>query len=128
MTLMQAFKVWWSYSWRASILVIPLGIVMTAWSLAGLISALGDPSLSGPGLSNLNLSNLNVNQLARLLSGGMTVGVLSLVLTAVIQVFAMRWALNSRWSDFRLKAVPPDAEAGSAPGRGPDDSGRPARV
>jgi hypothetical protein len=37
-TLMQAFKVWWSYSWRASILVIPLAVIMTAISLAGLIS------------------------------------------------------------------------------------------
>jgi hypothetical protein len=115
MTLMQAFKVWWSYSWRASLLVIPLGIIMTAWSLFGLFSALGDASLSGISLSgqgrpNLDLSNLNVNQLTHLLSGGVTLWVVSLVLTAAIQVFAMRWTLNSRWSDFRLKAVPPDDE------------------
>lgn len=119
MTLMQAFKVWWSYSWRASILVIPLGIVMTAWSLAGLFSTVENMSLSGQ-----SLSNLNIDQLTRLVSGGVTVWVLSLVLTAVIQVFAMRWTLNSRWSDFRLKAVPPDAEVGSQPG----DSNRPARA
>jgi hypothetical protein len=133
MTLMQAFKVWWSYSWRASILVIPLGIIMTAWSLVGLFSALGDTSLSGSSLSgqnlsNLNLSNLNVNQLTHLLSGGMTLWVISLVLTAAIQVFAMRWTLNSRWSDFRLKAVPPDADVGSQPGSSPGDSSRPARA
>jgi hypothetical protein len=105
MTLMQAFKVWWSYSWRASLLVIPLAVIMMAWSLAGLASTLGTALESGQGLSSLS-----VEQLARLATGGMTMGILSLVLTAVIQVFAMRWALNSRWSDFRLKAVPPDAE------------------
>ena len=126
MTLMQAFKVWWSYSWRASLLVIPLGIIMMAWSLFGLFSTLGGASLSGQGLSNLNVSNLNIDTLARLLSGGVTLWIVSMVLTAAIQVFAMRWTLNSRWSDFRLKAVPPEAQVGKAPGEG--DSGRPARI
>ena len=126
MTLMQAFKVWWSYSWRASLLVIPLGIIMMAWSLFGLFSTLGGASLSGQGLSNLNVSNLNIDTLARLLSGGVTLWIVSMVLTAAIQVFAMRWTLNSRWSDFRLKAVPPEAQVGNAPGEG--DSGRPARI
>jgi hypothetical protein len=121
MTLMQAFKVWWSYSWRASILVIPLGLIMTVWSLAGLFSTVENLSQSGQ-----NLSNLNVDQIARLASGGAGLWILSLVLTAVIQVFAMRWTLNSRWSDFRLKAVPPDAEVGSEPG--PGSPTRPARV
>ena len=107
MTFMQAFKVWWSYSWRASILVIPLGIIMTAWSLAGLFSTVENMVQSGQ-----NLSNLNIDQLTRLVSGGVSLWILSLVLTAVIQVFAMRWTLNSRWSDFRLKAVPPDADVG----------------
>jgi len=121
MTLMQAFKVWWSYSWRASILVIPLAIIMTAWSLAGLFSTVENMVQSGQ-----SLSNLNVDQLTRLASGGVAMWILSLVLTAVIQVFAMRWTLNSRWSDFRLKAVPPDTEPGSEPGTG--NSTRPARV
>lgn len=125
MTLMQAFKVWWSYSWRASLLVIPLAIFMTAWSLIGLFSSLGG-SLSPQGLSNLNVSNLNVEELTRLLSGGVTMWVVSMVLTAAIQVFAMRWTLNSRWSDFRLKAVPP--EAGGPPGPGPAGTTRPAGV
>ena len=125
MTLMQAFKVWWSYSWRASILVIPLGIIMTAWSLAGLVSAV-EPMLQ----SGQSLSNLNIDQLLGLVSGGTGLFVLSVVLTGVIQVFAMRWALNSRWSDFRLKAVPPDADGGNPPASqpGPRDSGQAARV
>jgi hypothetical protein len=107
MTFMQAFKVWWSYSWRASILVIPLAIIMMAWSLAGLFSIVQNMAQSGQ-----NLSNLNIDQLTRLASGGVGLWILSLILTAAIQVFAMRWTLNSRWSDFRLKAVPPDAEVG----------------
>jgi hypothetical protein len=105
MTLMQAFKVWWSYSWRASILVIPLGIIMTAWSLAGLFSTLQSAIASGQ-----NLSNLNVDQLMHLATGGASMWILSLLLTAVIQVFAMRWTLNSQWSDFRLKVVPPEPD------------------
>jgi hypothetical protein len=115
MTFTQAFKVWWSYSWRASILVIPLAVVMTAWSLMGLLSTVQGMVQSGQSLSNL--SSMNIDQLARLVSGGFTMWILSLVLTAVIQIFAMRWTLNSRWSDFKLKAVPPDADVGSEPWR-----------
>lgn len=125
MTLMQAFKVWWSYSWRASILVIPLWIIITAWSLIGIASAVTSMQLSGQGLDNLN-----VGQLMRLASGGFSLSILCMALTALIQVFAMRWTLNSRWSDFRLKAVPPDAGIGTGPGAGDTtgDPSRPARV
>jgi hypothetical protein len=118
---MQAFKVWWSYSWRASILVIPLWTIITVWALIGMFSAVQNMQLSGQ-----DLNNLNVAKLAGMLSGGMTLSILSLVLTAAIQVFAMRWALNSRWSDFKLKAVPPDAEVGNV--SGPGNSNTPARV
>lgn len=120
MTLTQAFKVWWSYSWRASILIIPLWFIMAVWSIIGLWSSMENMELSGKGLDSLS-----IGQVSRLLSGGMTVSVLFMVLTAAIQVFAMRWTLNSRWSDFRLKVVPPDPQVGSEPGAGPT---RPARV
>jgi len=128
MTFMQAFKVWWSYSWRASILVIPLAIIMTAWSLFGLISTVENMTQSGQSLQGL--ANMNLEQLLALVSGGTGLFILSVVLTAVIQIFAMRWTLNSRWSDFRLKAVPPDADVGSQPGGppGPRDSGKPASL
>jgi len=121
MTFTQAFKVWWSYSWRASILVIPLGLIMTVWSLAGLFTMVENLVQSGQ-----SLSNLNVEQLTRLASGGVSLWILSLVLTAAIQVFAMRWTLNSRWSDFRLKAVPPDAEIADEPAQ--QDPRRPAKT
>ena len=113
MTLMQAFKVWWSYSWRASILVIPLTIIMTAWSLAGIIPVLENMLQSGK-----SAADLNIDQLMGLATGGMGMMLLSVVLITAVQVFAMRWALNSSWSDFRLKAVPPDAEPGNAAGPG----------
>ncbi len=112
MTLMQAFKVWWSYSWRASILIIPLWTIIFVWSLLGVVSTVENMMASGQ-----SLENLNVVQLSRLLSGGMTMTILSIVLTGLIQVYAMRWTLNSRWSDFRLKAVPPEAETGNQPTR-----------
>ena len=117
MTLMQAFKVWWSYSWRASILVIPLTIIMMAWSLAGIVPVLEDMMQSGK-----SITDLSVDQLTHLATGGMSMTLISLVLITAVQVFAMRWALNSRWSDFRLKAVPPDAEVGAAPGAGGPNS------
>ena len=121
MTLMQAFKVWWSYSWRASILVIPLSIIMTVWSLSTLLPTI--EKMMQPGQSPYDL---NLDQLMRLATGGTTMMVLSMLLIAAVQVFAMRWTLNSSWSDFRLKAVPPSADAQGQPG--PGDSSRPARV
>lgn len=121
MTLMQAFKVWWSYSWRVSILVIPLTVIMTAWSLAGIIPVIENMMQSGKSVTDLNL-----DQLMGLATGGMGMMLLSMALITGVQILAMRWALNSRWSDFRLKAVPPDAEVGNAPGAG--GSGSAARV
>jgi hypothetical protein len=56
------------------------------------------------------VTDLNFDQLMGLATGGMSMMLFSLVLITAVQVFAMRWTLNSRWSDFRLKAVPPDAE------------------
>lgn len=112
MTLMQAFKVWWGYSWRASILIIPLWTIIMVWSLMGIASTVQNMMASGQ-----SVENLSVLQLSRLLSGGLTMTIVSIVLTGLIQVYAMRWTLNSRWSDFRLKAVPPDTEAGNPPAR-----------
>jgi len=113
MTLMQAFKVWWSYSWRASLLVIPLWTILTAWAVLDAVSAVQNMQLSAQ-----SLNDMSVGQLIGMLSGGVSMSVLAMVLTSAIQVFAMRWTLNSRWSDFRLKAVPPDADAGNASGPG----------
>ena len=121
MTLMHAFKVWWSYSWRASILTIPLTIIMTVWSLSGLAPIIEKMMESGQ-----SPADLSIQQLAGLATGGMSLMILSMVLIALVQVVAMRWALNSSWSDFRLKAVPPNTDAQGQPG--PGDSGRPARV
>ena len=112
MTLMQAFKVWWSYSWRASILVIPLTMIMTAWSLSGIVPVIEDMMRSGK-----SVADLNIDQLMGLATGGMGMMLLSMALITLVQILAMRWALNSRWSDFRLKAVPPDAEVDSAGAR-----------
>lgn len=112
MTLMQAFKVWWGYSWRASILIIPLWTIIMVWSLMGIASTVESMMASGQ-----SLESLSVLQLSRLLSGGVTMTIVSIVLTGLIQVYAMRWTLNSRWSDFRLKAVPPETEVGNPPAR-----------
>src|SRR5512146_2514111 len=65
MTLMQAFKVWWSYSWRSSILVIPLWTIITVWSLVGLFSAVQNMQLSGQ-----SLDSMSIGQLARTACGG----------------------------------------------------------
>jgi hypothetical protein len=119
MTLIQAFKVWWSYSWRASILTIPLMVILTAWSLSGLGSALEKMSESGQ-----SPYDLTFQQLLGLATGGMSLMILSMVLMGVAQVLAMRWTLNSSWTDFRLKAIPPDEDAQGRPG--PGDSGRQA--
>lgn len=112
MTLMQALKVWWGYSWRAGILVIPLWTISTVWSVMGMVSAVKDIQFPGCNLENLDVGQL-AGQLSRAFSGGLSLSILFMVLTTAVQVFAMRWTLNSRWSDFQLKAVPPDASVGA---------------
>lgn len=112
MTFMQALKVWWSYSWRASILVIPLWTISTVWSVMGIVSAAKGMQFPGCNLENLDVGRL-VSQLSRLFSGGLGLSILFMVLTTAAQVFAMRWTLNSRWSDFQLKVAPPDEGVGA---------------
>lgn len=112
MTLMQALKVWWGYSWRASVLVIPLWTISTVWSVMGIVSAAKDMRFPGCNLENIDAGQL-LSQLSRLFSGSLSLSILFMVLITAAQVIAMRWTLNSRWADFQLKAVPPDEGVGA---------------
>jgi hypothetical protein len=93
MTFMRAMKVWWSFVWRGIVLWLPVGLVMAAY----MFWIMPFPKHPGP---------LSPDQ-AKIMMGRMfIVWVVMVVAMIVVQTFAMRWMLKTRWSDFKLVATP----------------------
>ena len=93
----RAFKIWWSYSWRAFVLcllvLIPVEIVMFAYMKSHL--------LPGPGAPHDPTAALGV---ARMMA---VVWPIVMAVMIALQAQAMRWTLNkARWSDFRIAVMP----------------------
>jgi hypothetical protein len=93
LTLGRAFKVWWSYSWRAFVLallvVVPLEIVMF-WYMMSHLPKQGANPAGAPGT----------------LAAAWPI---VMVVVIALQAQAMRWMLNkARWSDFRVALLPRD--------------------
>jgi hypothetical protein len=96
LTFGRAFKVWWSYSWRAFVLallvVVPLEIVMF-WFMMGHFPKQG----------------ANPAGAARVAGTIAAVWPILMVVVIALQAQAMRWMLNkARWSDFRVALLPHD--------------------
>jgi hypothetical protein len=92
MTYGRAFKVWWSYVWRALVLsvlvscvTVPLMIVLMPHVAHG--------------------ERLDPDQLHRALARFALLWPLLVIVNVLLQVQAMRWMLKTRWSDFRLAAM-----------------------
>lgn len=95
-TWARAFKIWWSYSWRACVLgllvLIPLEALML-WYLKSHLPQQG----SNPAA---------VARVARTLAIAWPI-LMALVIAAQAQ--AMRWMLNKApWSDFHVAVLPHD--------------------
>jgi hypothetical protein len=84
LTFGRAFKVWWSYSWRVSVLMIP--VTFAAALLAAAV-------VRGPPRPEHNASSVGAASGVWLI---ITIG------SVLAQAQAMRWMLKTRWSDFRL--------------------------
>lgn len=92
MTYGRAFKVWWSYFWRAfvlgilvSVVLVPLMIMMMPHVAHG--------------------ERLDPGQMHSALARFALLWPLIIVVNVLLQVQAMRWMLKTRWSDFRLAAM-----------------------
>ncbi|MBV8784722.1 MAG: hypothetical protein JOZ67_11095 [Gammaproteobacteria bacterium] len=96
----RALKIWWSYSWRASVLMlvvmVPLDVAFMTYTMTHAPTA----TTSAAGL-----------QLAATMALAWPI---LMALVIALQAQAMRWMLRrARWSDFRVVLVP--LPAGSAP-------------
>ena len=96
-TWLRALKIWWSYSWRAFVLMllvmVPLEIILFSFMMNHFPKA----GAASPA---------DVMRMT-----GTTAAVWPLFMAALIalQAQAMRWMLNkARWSDFRVSVLPPD--------------------
>jgi hypothetical protein len=97
-TLLRALKFWWSFTWRTIVISFPI-YVIGMYRVFVWIAPI--PTRANP-QPNATLSTLHSPSHLALLWPIVTIIVIT------IQVIAVRWALKSRWSDFRLEAVTDD--------------------
>jgi hypothetical protein len=97
MTYQRSVKVWWSYTWRLLLLLIPVSVVLVVANLLLMLWIAPLPPRAVP-LPHMMHS---VKTLYAVVPFG-------LLVAACAQIIALRWALRVRWSEFRLDAVTGD--------------------
>jgi hypothetical protein len=88
-TFGRGAKIWWSYMWRALVLITPLMVVL----VPVVLYVMPHPGRGAP---------VTPDQLHEALSTLRPIWLVTLVVNVLLQVQAMRWMLKTRWSDFRL--------------------------
>jgi len=91
----RALKIWWSYLWRAFVLLIPVSILV----LPLMLWVIPFPKPGHP------TPQMQPNQIAPMLGKMFLIWLLMMALNVLLQVQAMRWMLKTTWRDFRLKVV-----------------------
>ena len=100
-TWRRGLKVWWSFVWRASVLMM---IIVLPIEALGML--LFFPRLPPAG-SHRQLTPEEMRQLVPIF---LVVWFLMVAVTVGAQAQAMRWMLRkTRWADFRIALVRPDA-------------------
>jgi hypothetical protein len=97
-TWARAFKVWWSYSWRAMVLsliaMVPLQILLFTTVFTHLPAA---------------GQRVDPGQFAKYAPVFMLGWLLMMALFLALQTQGMRWMLrDAKWSDFRIALLPKD--------------------
>jgi hypothetical protein len=95
LTWFRAFKIWWSFSWRAFVLLmlvmVPMEIVFAGYMMRHLLKPGSNPA-----------------EVARMAAAMALVWPIIMAVMVALQAQAMRWMLNkARWSDFRVAVLPP---------------------
>jgi len=95
LTFLRALKFWWSFTWRTVVISFPI-YVIGMYRLFVWIAPF-------PSRDNLQPhASLSALHDAHFLA---VLWPIVAIVSIVIQIFAVRWALTARWSDFRLQAV-----------------------
>jgi hypothetical protein len=100
-TFARAFRVWWSYAWRAILLslivVIPLQLAVFTWIVP---HAHAVAAAHGRGRPELR-------QVLELLGLIWPIAIIAII---ALQTAAMRWMLRrARWADFKLVVLAPES-------------------
>jgi hypothetical protein len=93
-TFLRALKFWWSFTWRTLVISLPIYVIgvyrMFVW-IAPFPTG-GNPQ------PHASLSTLHSPHFLAGLWPVVT------IVSIIIQIVAVRWALTTRWSDFRLQS------------------------
>jgi len=95
-TFGRAMKFWWSLTWRTWVLMLPIMIGMNAIMISAMLP---DP---GQAMDPDRLGAMLVQMAPAYLVGA--------ALSVMAMVYATRWAMRTKWSDFRLLVVAPEAD------------------
>jgi hypothetical protein len=94
-TFGRALKIWWSFAWRAWVLML---LVMVPMEIVLFWYMMSHFPKQGAG---------NPAEAMRMAGTMMVLWPIFMAVLIALQVQAMRWMLNTvRWSDFRLALVP----------------------
>ena len=91
-TFGRALKIWWSYVWRAILLMLPVMVV----AMLIIVAILPLPKAG---------EVPRPDQIPGLASKMFGLWLFMMVFYIAAQVQAMRWMLKTKWSDFRLQAI-----------------------
>jgi hypothetical protein len=91
----KATKIWWSYCWRACILMLPVMLLVSVVAFAMLpFPKPGQTAVFAP------------EDMPSLAGKMGIVWIFLMALNIFLQVQAMKWMLKTKWQDFQLHAVP----------------------
>jgi hypothetical protein len=91
LSIVQTLKILWSFLWRGWVLIMPVLILMAfAFHFIIPFPKPGEPP-QPPDIKQLPIFFL--------------VWIIMMAIFLVSQLFALRWALKTKWSDFRIVAV-----------------------
>jgi hypothetical protein len=99
-TFLRAAKVWWSFIWRAWILMLPLGLLF--FPLMYLVVTIPHPGSPPPAL--------RPDQMPGFIAKFFVLWIVMMGGMVCVQTLAIRWMLKTKWSDFKLVAVPIDEQ------------------
>jgi hypothetical protein len=107
LTFGRALKVWWSYMWRGMLLTIPLMVLVQLPAMFFLFRQFQSAFQPGQPID------------PRAAFSGFryffALWIVMAVSMVLVHTQALRWALRTRWADFRLIAVDPSESVGGAP-------------
>jgi hypothetical protein len=97
-TFGRALKIWWSFLWRATVLMIPVMVVAMIISIA----IFPFPKPGQPA------ATLQPDQLPAMMGKAFFLWLFMMSFNIAMQVQAIRWMLKTKWRGFRLQVVSDD--------------------